>query len=49
MKGFNTKETSSFFRGGKKPVKKKGSAQANSSNKNKTIPPLIVDHKMLKK
>ena len=49
MKGFNTKNNSNFFRGSKKPIKKKGSGQGNSSNKNNTVPPVIVDHKMTKK
>jgi len=49
MKGFNTKNNSNFFRGSKKPIKKKGSTQRDGSNKNNTVPPVIVDHKMTKK
>lgn len=47
MKGFNTKDTSSFFRGGKKPNKKKYSASGTRKNSNNQIrvPPVIIDHK----
>jgi len=47
MKGFKTKDTSSFFRGGKKPNKKKNSVSStrrNSKNEIK-VPPVIIDHK----
>ncbi len=47
MKGFNTKITSSFFRGGKKPNKKKNSVSTTIRNSNNQIkiPPVIIDHK----
>ena len=47
MKGFNTKDTSPFFRGGKKPNKKKssGSSARKNSNNQIRIPPVIIDHK----
>jgi hypothetical protein len=47
MKSFNTKNTSSFFRGGKKPNKKKNSTYSSTRNSKSEIkvPPIIIDHK----
>lgn len=50
MKSFSTKNSNSFFRGGKKPAKKKNST-ATSRQKNSVevkVPPVIIDHKALK-
>ena len=47
MKGFKTKDTSSFFRGGKNPNKKKTSVSSirKNSNNEVKVPPVIIDHR----
>lgn len=47
MKSFNTKNTSPFFKGGKKPDRKKNSAQSTKKNSRQgnPVPPLIIDHR----
>ena len=50
MKSFSTKNSNSFFRGGKKPSKKKSSVSVSKKHNNGEVkvPPVIIDHKALK-
>lgn len=47
MKSFNTKNTSSFFKGSKKPDRKKNSVQSTKRNSKQSVnvPPIIIDHR----